>query len=862
LPIAGPFYAAWVDPSETTFNSSHYRMDEYIFSAKRTLAEGEKPLLEIEIQNPHVGILSPGRKYWLWFSWFNGTSIVPLFFGRVVGSPVQIFEEVITVQLVAWPIDYKQRVQLVAETLKVPPFYDQVFIDVGKRDDPDTILEAHAKVWDVNPVTHVVTANDIITGSDGNVDFTGDDHFYDSMQMTIGQPPATAILMDASVSWTQTARGTVYIGNYNFGSLSGAIISDWPKPLAQIGSGWSVYSSDAYDTGGVESATTFTNSGSYTNTEKTHEIGDCLSANWSVTSPAGPVAGSMMISFSNTTGLVDPFAVDEDGEPSPINIPASQTANYAYVLGYHITATLTLQYAAERKRTERAIFLVRADTQPVLVDPLLSQDSETVSKSGVDVGVPIINLLNWTSIAGTAMQVGQIIFPDNPNVPGGQSVQICVVAGTAGTVEPAFSDVPGFETVDGTITWSSLGQATPPDNAVDWTALSHVNAGTIILPKRAFYIQYNDLTAPMRHSYAVHSVAVSEGQIIQMPDGSFQVCTISGTITDAYTSLSPGSAVFATLSKLPSGNTYQIATTAGVTGPLYMVPPFNENLHGTTTDGTVVWTCIGSGDIPAGGIPGDVHAATYFATDRGVQSLEYLGALVRARLLYRARCVEISFDCEYARGVSLTTCNTVTLHDPRIAGGVALGKVKGTELSVSDTGVAGCRVTLACTAGLGNAVSEAPGDPDYVDDGYVDGWQQYDNVTVVLPTTTDLGYAPPVYSASDDGLTFPLTRDMVVLVDQFHVNETGVAGAALGSIKAAATLQQQPPISAGSAIAQQNQLAMINANSLDNLLKNNPNWQEFQFKPVNAGPFNKVYNVEFTDLQVPMGIDLTSSTVT
>src|SRR5580765_7461553 len=116
-------------------------MDEYIFSARRTLAEGEKPLLEIELQNPHIGILSPGRKYWAWFAWNNGSTIVPLFFGRVVGAPVQIFQEVFTLQLVADPIDYKQRVQRVAEALKYRPFYDPVFIDVGQRDDPNTILE-------------------------------------------------------------------------------------------------------------------------------------------------------------------------------------------------------------------------------------------------------------------------------------------------------------------------------------------------------------------------------------------------------------------------------------------------------------------------------------------------------------------------------------------------------------------------------------------------------------------------------------------------------------------------------------------------------------------------------------------------
>ena len=103
-------------------------------------------------------------------------------------------------------------------------------------------------------------------------------------------------------------------------------------------------------------------------------------------------------------------------------------------------------------------------------------------------------------------------------------------------------------------------------------------------------------------------------------------------------------------------------------------------------------------------------------------------------------------------------------------------------------------------------MSRSAGDPDYVDPGYVDAYQQYDDVTVVLPNTTDLGYAPPVYTVSDDGLTFPLTRDMVVAVDQFHVNETGIAGAALGSIKAAAQLQKQPTSNIGAAVAQQNAL--------------------------------------------------------
>jgi len=859
MPIAGPFYWAWVEPEETTFDVSHHRMDEHIFSARRIIAEGEKPLLEIEVQNPHVGILSSGRKYWAWFAWDNGSAIVPLFFGRVVGSPVEIFKEVVRLQLVADPIDYKQRVQRVAETLKYRPFYDQVFIDVGQRDDPNTILEAHAKVWDVNPVTHAVTANDIIIGTDGNIDFTGDDHFYDSMSMTIGQPPATAILMDASVHWKQTARGIVDItqGYRTYNTIGGdGIISDWPRPLTDIGGGYKVYFSDAFDTAHAADAIMSNWSWSWQNTEKQHSDGDTLSTNISYSSPmGGKIWRQQVLTSERQSGVMDPFATDANGDPEPINIPPRYNESIGYVMAWSVAASLVLKYEAQRERTERAIFLVRADTQPVLTQPELSQESEVMTRSGADVGVPIVNLLNWTTIAGTAVAAGQVIFPDNPGIPGGKSVQICVTAGTAGTVAPAFSDVPGFTTVDGSVTWSSFGAATPPENAVDWTAASHVNTGTIILPTRPFYVSLSTLLLPGKHSFPPSAVPIAEGTYVQMDDGSFAVCTLAGVMgpqgnSAVFTSLGPS---------LPSGSSYFIATTAGVTGPQWVVPPFDETLHATTSDGTVVWTCVGSGEIPVGGYPGDSHSPTYFAMDRGRASLEYLAALVRAKLLYRARCIEINFDCEYVRGIDITTRKTATLHDPRIAGGIAVGKVKGATLSVDDSGLAGCTVTLACCAGKGDAVDEQPGDPTYVADGYVDeGYQNHVNVTVVLPGTTDLGYAPPVYVANDDGVSFPLTRDMIVVTDTIHPG-TDVSGKALDAMAAAAQMAKNPYVSD---FKRQRETAMLSANSLPNLLKADPFWQEWQFKPVNNGPFHKVYNVKFSNLTVPMGIDLQSGTIT
>jgi hypothetical protein len=47
-----------------------------------------------------------------------------------------------------------------------------------------TVLEARSARFYVDPVTLEVTASDILTGEDGNDDFTAADVFYDSLDMT------------------------------------------------------------------------------------------------------------------------------------------------------------------------------------------------------------------------------------------------------------------------------------------------------------------------------------------------------------------------------------------------------------------------------------------------------------------------------------------------------------------------------------------------------------------------------------------------------------------------------------------------------------------------------------------------------
>lgn len=265
------FYFAWVDPDEDVFEPEHEREDEKVFSVEISESEGEFPGLRIEIENPRVGLLAPSRKRWAWLAEDNGTDVTPLFFGRLVGIPENINAEVITLEFLARPTDWNDQREALAAAMRVFPYYDPVWLNADARADPDAVLEGYTKLWNVDRVTHVVSATDIIDGEGGTVNISGD-FMRDSLGITYSDVPLRSVTMNVSVQWTQQGAGTVDLTQsivdafheqapssiplsappglttqrYVIKSYTGqGLIDDWPEKDDSIGAGWTIAEAEA-----------------------------------------------------------------------------------------------------------------------------------------------------------------------------------------------------------------------------------------------------------------------------------------------------------------------------------------------------------------------------------------------------------------------------------------------------------------------------------------------------------------------------------------------------------------------------------------------------------------------------------------
>lgn len=365
MPVAGPFYFAWVDEG-TAFNAAvHNVMDEYIFAFSIEHAEGDFPALEIEIHNPKIGLLNPTRKQWAIFSYNDGNGIKPLFYGRVVGVPQNVQDEVLSVSLIAKPVDYQEQRDTLASDMRAEgaPYWDPIWFDPEKRDDADNVLESRPELWHIDRVSHEVSTSNIIAGEDGTLSYDDDEVFYEGMQVSYGEVPLTTARVTATVDWDMAAGDAFNVGGRMSSGGAGIIrtftgkglIDSWPKAGASLGNGWKVEYGLATRVDGQGDNVYYINrgiAGSSSNVDNP----------FTYRPPGGP-----LVAFPHTYPDAAKIFV-----PSYLKNWKTQgqdeISQILAVMCWHVAPFMTVRYDVSRKYSETVTIELDADVQSILTD--------------------------------------------------------------------------------------------------------------------------------------------------------------------------------------------------------------------------------------------------------------------------------------------------------------------------------------------------------------------------------------------------------------------------------------------------------------------------------------------------------------
>lgn len=847
-----PFTFSWVNETDNTFDPVAFdRFDENILSFKITHSEGQIPTLDLTIKNPRIGLLSSTRKVWGWFAWQSPAddpdyagALVPLFFGVLIGVPNNLFKETISIQLNARASTFIADKQAVAESMKVFPYYDPFWFDTSHRDDPDAILEGWSSLWHVDRTSLTITASDVLVGEDGTITFGEDVALYDSVSCTLGQPPLTNIRVEATCNWKQRTSGFFDVPPVNVMTYTGdSFLGDWPRPGSGIGGGYTVESSYVNDTYHVSQTPNTTYNSSFTNTDP--DPGQCSTAS-SEQSSSGPALLSPNPLSCVLTGEFQSGLCFPDSDP-PKNIPAKTSVTGMIVPLWALSASMSLRYDASRSYSEVLAFDMTANTQALLTSPQVAQNTELMTISSVDLGEPLINVFAWTDFRNRSVPIATFIFPNNPTTPGGLSYQVAVQAGVAGNVEPVFSDFAGVTVNDGSVIWASIGEQGVSE-APRWSGATGVPVGQIMLLQDETF-------------------NTASGKYEPTPGAtSYYLCLTSG-VTNA---------VYRDFTYIPTLVTNDEAPPAAVHVTVIDPPTFSQTPGQQITDGTVKWLVLGLNpaglQIPIGGTPTDVRANNYFPTARGQMSVEFLISKARARLRFRSRAVTIGWSAAFREGVALSCRKNGTIFDPRLPGGAATGKITEYTLGGSE-GKFLTTVQIGAAIGYGNSIAEITGTPAYANAGYMQpGYQRYVGQTV-LSGSNDVTYTKPVYQQFDDGLTFPLTWDMV--------SDGGALSGDLATQKAAIIASFKPteilafvqrwagvPLPQGAGTTTVGGLSSADAWALEReelafttqltpyvMAANGISWSA-TMKPCVSGPFEGVYSISVSPLVIPQGINL------
>lgn len=387
--VSGPFYFAWIFPNETTFDPLvHTREDEKIFSFLVEQEEGDFATLTIEIRNPRIGLLAAARRRHCFLSYAgqgqSPADVRPLFRGRLVGIPDNINQNIVTLVFTARPDDFADQKETLAYALQELPYWDPVWVSIENQSNPDSVLEAYTKLWNINRVTGLVTTTDLLVGEEGTAVFTADDVPYDSVDVHLQQTPLRRVQVIANVGWQQADSGTLaWMTNNQFNSfLADSVAKDWPDVGASLGGGWTVtYSSASTSLDNIPS--------------------DAFHTQINLPAPPDPIAADQTVIEPppapphNTVGRPIPanwifILTHEEVHGHASSTEASLQVSESGVIIPFVSIWLSLQvrYEAQRNRKEQVTFTLEADTQEIITDAA-DDDKLVLTYNGNDLGKDI-----------------------------------------------------------------------------------------------------------------------------------------------------------------------------------------------------------------------------------------------------------------------------------------------------------------------------------------------------------------------------------------------------------------------------------------------------------------------------------------
>lgn len=265
---------------------------------------------------------------------------------------------------------------------------------------------------------------------------------------------------------------------------------------------------------------------------------------------------------------------------------------------------------------------------------------------------------------------------------------------------------------------------------------------------------------------------------------------------------------------------------------------------------------------------GDPRRRSYIVTVRGEQDLQHVILLLRAALLKRSRCVEITFaPTDLSRLPEIRLNKTARIYHPSLPGGTALGKITGFHFSLDGGGPQGgagkwnFTVTIGCAVGNGGEVTDVRGTPTYAAEGYAElGWQEYEGATVAF--NSDVGYTPAAFAPNDDGIDFINGVSLASAIDTALSIENPPAQQRIalesinwaGAIIAGAQIQSfQNPEMTPQQLREQTVSARSQA--YNDMLNENATVAKSKLKSMTAS-FETPIELTLTSLKVPSMIDL------